>query len=556
MKDNNRNEIDSKVEIILDEVIQRRNQNKQNDLAQTEGEELVDINSLQFTSQFQPKHNDINTGTPITKTANKLAKKTNNKKNNLIVAGVIVSALLLTCSFFAIIALNPKTIPTAAPVPAINSIPYKNSDGFVFAKGIYIAGIDIGGKTERGAKALIKIKEPDIKSDFSLNVHYGDKDKLTFTQDNLWCSFNTDEVIEQAAQYSNDLSNAIKQGTVDNLVPPSNSNVKISNDNNIIDFNISLIIDDDSVEKIVNECSEKIDKKAIEPHAEKYDPNAKSFDKMFKWVEGSNGTIIDKEALESDIKNLFKNGAKSGDVTVKTVVSKPKHTMDQVKNSVQLIGTFSTVSTNGYNASKNMAVSLAAMDGAIIDPGKVYSFNELTGNSNLTEKGYLPAGVIQNGGFALGVGGGICQSSTTIYNAMIRAGMGVVEREYHLYASTYVYGGLDATIDYGNIDLKMKNTTDYQIFIHSWMDGATLHCEIYGWQPYDWDEIRTESKCSYIEGGYFGFKTQRVYYKNGKEVKRENLPDSKYRLDGRGVVAGDNGKQLTKIKDPKKNLKM
>ncbi|MCQ4022206.1 MULTISPECIES: VanW family protein [unclassified Ruminococcus] len=483
--------------------------------------------------------------------------ETKKSKKGFVLGGVAAVLVLLACSFFAAMALTPESIPVAAPIPEVKGATQTNENEFVFAKGVSISGIDIGGKNQKEAKALIKLKESDFKEEFTLNVNYGDGKKLSFTQDDFTYTFNTDEVFEQAVQYSRDVNTAINNGTIDQLAVPDKYNVTADAENGTVDFAVSCIVSDSSIEKVVNRSAAKIDKKAVEPHAEKYDPYAKSFEKMFKWVKGSNGTVINQEALTEDIKELFKNGAKSGDVTVETTTEKPKHKMDEVKNNVQLIGQFSTVSTNGYNANANMATALAAIDGTIVDPGKIFSFNECTGDSNLPENGYLPASVIMNEQYVPGIGGGICQAATTIYNAMLLSDMGVEERANHFYTSVYVYGGLDATIDYPNLDLKMKNNTDYQIFVHTWMDGVTLNCEIYGFQPSEWDEIRTESECSWIGSESFGFEADRVYYKKGKEVKREDLPDSVYSLkNGHYVVAGDPGNVSNKIEDPKKNLKI
>lgn len=484
-------------------------------------------------------------------------QKKSGKKKGLLIAGVIGAVALLGCSFAAGLALNPQAVPAAAPIPQVAAVSNEGATEFVFAKGISIEGIDIGGKNQKEAKALVKVKETDFKEEFSLDVNYGDGEKLTFTQDDFSYTYNTDEVFEQAMQYSRDVSSAILDGSIDELAPPEEYNVTVDEENGTVDFAVSCIVGDSSVEKIVNRSAGEIDKEAVEPHATDYDPYADSFEEMFTWVEGENGTVVDREALTADINELFKNGAVSGEVTVQTVTQKPEHTLDDVKNSVQLIGRFSTVSTNTANATANMATAFASIDGLIVDPGENFSFNECTGDSNLTENGYLPASVIQNEQYVTGIGGGICQASTTIYNAGIMAGMEIVERYNHFYTSIYVYGGLDATIDYGNLDLKMKNTTDYQIFFHTWMEGVTLYCEIYGWQSPEWDEIRTETECSWVGDESFGFEAERVYYKDGEEVKREELPSSVYSLkNGHYVVAGDPGTESTKIENPKENLKL
>ena len=222
--------------------------------------------------------------------------------------------------------------------------------------------------------------------------------------------------------------------------------------------------------------------------------------------------------------------------------------MDEVKKATVLLAKFSTVSTNTYNANHNMKTAFNSINGKIVEPGGIFSFNECTGDSNLASNGYLPASVIANGQYELGYGGGICQAATTIYNAGIRANMGIEERYPHLWCSPYVYGGLDATIDYGNLDLKLKNNTEFQMFFRTYMDGVTLYCEIYGWQSPEFDEVRTESECTWVESEEYGYRAERVFYLNGKEVKREDLPDSVYSLSqGHYVVEGDPGNVSTKI---------
>ena len=134
-------------------------------------------------------------------------------------------------------------------------------------------------------------------------------------------------------------------------------------------------------------------------------------------------------------------------------------------------------------------------------------------------------------------GGGICQVSFIIYNAAIRANVEIEERYCHLWASDYVPTGLDATIDYPNLDLKFSNQTDYQMFIECKMDGTTLSATFWGWQSPDYDEIRTENEIGSTSGKEFSARAWRVYYKDGKEVDREELPSSTYESSG-GIGGG------------------
>lgn len=470
------------------------------------------------------------------------------KTARYVVMGVLGVVILLAASFFGILFFHPEVIPSIAPVTEVKGTQAQAKDP-VFAKGVQVGGIDVSGKTLKEATALIVVKEKDTAPSFEVDVVNGDM-TLTYTQDDFGYTYNTKEVIAQAYQYSKDIANAMQDGSIDRLSKPEGDNVVMDEKNGTINFTIQCKVTGQSIDKIIKRTAKKMDIAAVEPHVSKFNPSA-SYAKMFTFAEGEDGVSIDRDKLKEDLSALFTKGVQSGSVTVQTKAAKPKHTMDQVKAATKLIGKFTTVTTNTYNANHNMEVALKAINGKIVAPGKNFSFNECTGDSNLASNGYLPASVIENGSYQQGYGGGICQAATTIYNAGIQANMGIVERYPHLWSSPYVYGGLDATIDYGNLDLKLKNNSEYQVFFKTYMEGTTLYCEIYGWQDPGFDEVRTESHNTWVEGEEFGFATQRVFYKNGKEVSREDLPDSTYSLsNGHYVVAGDPGKESRKLKQP------
>ena len=201
----------------------------------------------------------------------------------------------------------------------------------------------------------------------------------------------------------------------------------------------------------------------------------------------------------------------------------------------------SLVEINTENGTNNMKVSLAACNGSIIDPGEIWSFNDCTGDSNLASNGYLPANVIVDGKIEQGNGGGICQSSSTIYNAAIRANLDIVERAPHEWASLYVPTGLDATIDYPNLDLKLENPSKYQVFLECKLVNYTLYVSFWGVQDSSYDEIRTRNELGETSGSKYSVKAWRVYFKDGKKIKEEELPSSYYDLkNGQVFYPADN----------------
>ena len=189
------------------------------------------------------------------------------------------------------------------------------------------------------------------------------------------------------------------------------------------------------------------------------------------------------------------------------------------ENFTDLIGQFTTYSTNTYAGTYNMQRALNSFDGYVIWPGQTMSFFDVAGPCGAAE-GYMAAGVV--GG--VGYGGGICQASTTLYGASLRAGLTIVERQNHSVPSTYVPIGLDAMVNYGTSDFRVRNDYDFPVMIVTSTPDTTLWCGIYGIQPEWFDYIEPVSW--YTSGNTAS--AQRIYYKNGHSVLVQWLPDSGY----------------------------
>jgi len=158
---------------------------------------------------------------------------------------------------------------------------------------------------------------------------------------------------------------------------------------------------------------------------------------------------------------------------------KPQVTDDMLKDMGEL-SSFSTYFNSGeVNRSHNLYMAASSINKSIIAPHTVFSFNNTVGQRTM-EKGYLDAMVIVGGKFEPGLGGGICQVSSTLYNACLLAGLEIKERSNHGLAVAYVPLGRDATVAYGIQDFKFKNNTDYPIYIRALTSGGKLTVNIYG----------------------------------------------------------------------------
>ena len=197
-------------------------------------------------------------------------------------------------------------------------------------------------------------------------------------------------------------------------------------------------------------------------HREVYaQPKDASLDvKTMKVSDHAVGVDFDVEALKAAYQN-----AKSGeDFSVPLTVTQPKVTKEDLESRLfrDLLGE-ATTRVSGSSARKtNVKLAAAACNEKILLPGEEFSYNNTTG-SRSPDKGYLPAPIYAGGRSEDGVGGGICQVSSTIYYAVLHTTLEIVERHDHQFAVSYLDPGMDATVYYGSLDFRFKNNTNYPI---------------------------------------------------------------------------------------------
>ena len=144
-------------------------------------------------------------------------------------------------------------------------------------------------------------------------------------------------------------------------------------------------------------------------------------------------------------------------------------------NSVPIPGASMTTEYNEKvkNRTTNLVLATKAINGTILQPGEVFSFNETIGKTTRA-KGYKPAKIFVRGKEAEAMGGGICQVSSTLYNAADYGGMEITERHPHSKKVGYVPDGRDASVSYGGVDLKFRNTLPHPVKIVATAAGGKL----------------------------------------------------------------------------------
>ena len=208
------------------------------------------------------------------------------------------------------------------------------------------------------------------------------------------------------------------------------------------------------------------------------DAEAIGFDaetQMFIFGDTTSGQTLDREALYSDIESAFEQGG--GEVELKYDYTEGEVPVD----GYGLIATYTTdASTSSSARLHNIRLALSTINGTCVEPGEVFSFNGVVGERTKAA-GYRPAPAYSRMETVMEYGGGICQVSSTLYAAVEKAGLEIVERHSHSLKVTYIPKGMDATVDWGNKDFKFANNTSEAIYIVGYVDGfEQVHINLYG----------------------------------------------------------------------------
>ena len=441
------------------------------------------------------------------------AEKSMRTKVILIVTLSVVAVAAIGVTVFAL--MNNKSAPkTTEP-----TVPKE----FTFSEKTLVSGVDITGSTMQEAKALLEKSKDKLAPAISFSVDVNEK-SYELTQKDFSYTYNIDDVLKQA---KSDAELGVKPTTT---TTPSGENA--------VTYTVKATVTEESVNGNVEKICKETDVNAKNAYVTDFHPYA---DNRFEFAEATTGYKVNSEDLKSRIMNGFTQGNSMSKIVADVQTIQPKADIAALKNGLVKLASYETYSYNTEYGTSNMAVSLEACNGSIIDPGEQWSFNECTGDSNLESNGYKPASVISEGKITEGIGGGICQSSSTIYNAAVRSDLEIVERYNHKWASAYVPTGLDATIDYPNLDLTLKNKSDYQVFLECKLVDNTLYATFWGVKDGSWDEIHTVNEISDTGSSSYSVRAWRVYVKDGKEVNREELPESTYDLDsGMIFIEADN----------------
>ena len=331
-----------------------------------------------------------------------------------------------------------------------------------FFPGVTVDGIDLGGMTRDEAHALFADRQTQTASAFSLVIASGEK-RWRITSQEVPVTFNADTILEQAY-------NVGHTGTLEQRV----SEIQRARDEGVV-FVTGYTYERSAVRALVDTIADSLDYEAQDATLDAFDPN----NHTFTFTKESAGYRVDRELLHSDILAALDERAYDRVILVQGESVEPQVTLARLEGLFGKISSFTTKTTKDNDRNTNIALSAAALNGRMVLPGETLSFNDCTGQRT-GEKGYREAGAIAGGVLVDDTGGGVCQTSSTLFNAVVRADLEIVTRYAHSWPSSYVNKGEDATVNWPSLDFVFRNNGQFPVFVVAWYANQEVTVEIYG----------------------------------------------------------------------------
>ncbi|MCM1161278.1 MAG: VanW family protein [Roseburia sp.] len=328
--------------------------------------------------------------------------------------------------------------------------------------GIFIGEVEVSGMTKE--EALLAVSEYISSLEgTTITLNAMNDNHLPVSAGDLKISWKNQEVIEEA----------LSLGKVGNIVQRYKALKDLEYENKV--FEITYDFDKEAITKILEEdCAEF--------NVSAQDAILKRENGAFVIEPGQTGVVIDVAGSTSAIYDYLTTEwtGDEASIDLKVEVEEPRGTEEELSKVKDVLGTFTTsYSSSGYNRSGNVANGCRLVDGTLLYPGDSFSMYETV--SPFTEaNGYFEAGSYLNGMVVDSLGGGICQVSTTLYNAVLKAELDVTERHNHSMIVTYVDPSADAAIAGTAKDFKFVNNLEHPIYIEGATSDKKITFTIYG----------------------------------------------------------------------------
>lgn len=325
--------------------------------------------------------------------------------------------------------------------------------------GVKIEEVDISGKTLVEAKGMITEKYGDAILKKNINIKTPLK---TYSLDykKINATYNTDEVVEKAFNYGKDLNLYEKYKLITKPVS--------------VELTLKFKYDPKPVNLLISKMKKEID---VSPE----DGSISRINGIFEIIPDKRGTKLVIDKLEEKILSKINGDIKAPNIIIEAKVETTlaNITREKLQTINSKLSSFSSnFTTSSYGRSTTITLATNSINGTLLMPGQTFSFNGKVGERTAS-KGYKPAPVDIGTKVSSDYGGGICQVSTSLYNAVIRSNINSTERNHHSIPSVYIPLGMDTTVDWGNLDYKFVNTLGYPIYIESIVENKILTFNVY-----------------------------------------------------------------------------
>lgn len=443
------------------------------------------------------------------------------------------------------------------------------------AKGVYIKGIDVSGLTKEDATKKIssyvsssipeeiKLKHNDFETSLStsqLSIYFNTEEAVNmaynigkngnifqknteilntlFSKVNIDPGFSIDE--EQLKKDLQDISSKLPDKVIesscyidDNRLiitkGQAGKSIKVEDSANYITKEINnLNVQNNPLELITEDAyPNQIDLNAVYNEVHKDPVNAYYSQNPYVVHPSENG--MDFAISLDDAKNLLQE--EKDEYVIPLKVLYPSVTTNMIGNEAfpDLLSEFSTkYAASNKNRTTNLILASKKINGTVLMPGETFSYNKVVGARTIAA-GYKEAPIYVSGRVEDGIGGGICQITTTLYNAVLYANLDIVERSNHQFVPSYAGPSRDATVVYGAIDFKFKNNRDYPIKITCSVSGGIANFKIWGLKSDNDYEVQITSRTTGKTATAIYSEAYKTLKKNGAVVSTTLLSKDTYK---------------------------
>lgn len=411
--------------------------------------------------------------------------------------------------------------------------------------GVYAESVDLSGKTRTEATAAIEAFVEELGETQITLLAAGDSQVVT-TAGELGIVWTNTDIVEQA----------LELGTSGNIVERYRVIKDLEHENYV--FSLEFSFDLQRISDLLAEEARAHDQEAV-------NFSLKRENGSFTVVEGQTGYVLDVETSIDLIYDYLVGewDLQPCEIALAIVVEEPRGSAEELAAVQDVLGTFTTSYTSsGMARSANVNNGSHLINGITVYPGDEFSTYEAV-SPFTQDNGYYMAGSYLNGKVVDSLGGGICQVSTTLYNAVLRAELEVTERHNHSMIVSYVDPSADAAIaESAGKDFRFVNNTDAPIYVESTTENKRITVTIYGQEYRDADrQVRYESEVLevihpgtdqiyadasrplgyiYVDAAHTGYKARlwKVVTKNGVETSREQVNSSSYKMTPRSATVG------------------